>query len=98
MQQLLLELPQPELSSESAPTALDYVEVTREVLGVEPPEHFGPKFFEETTITAVLTLNEAERKLWATHKDSPILETLVHAQDWLCRDLPEWMHWVLRDL
>lgn len=51
--------------------------------------------YDEPITRAVLLLNNRER---ASEPESEGYRLLVHAQDWLCLELPEWSHWVLREL
>lgn len=89
-----------ELTSHEAQVvaSLENLEVLKEVFYDEPPQLHDSKYYEPDIIEAVLLINTWQREAEAANQPSAYIECLVHAQDWLCRYLEEWVGWVLREL
>lgn len=63
----------------------------------EPPTNYDADFWEDSVTRAVLRVNRAQRELEAEGGSDEALQSLIHAQDWLCLELPEWCHDILRE-
>lgn len=84
----LLELPETETSENAATLAA--MATLSQPRAIVPNERFA-----DPIARAVLLLNNRER---ASAPEDEAFSILIHAQDWLCLELPEWTHWVLREL
>lgn len=81
------------------PTVLEELNALKDLIqGEAPPHYHDEKFYQEATSKAVLEINQWQRQAEAQLEPQGLIQSLIRAQDWLCRDLPEWMHWVLREL
>lgn len=57
------------------------------------PRVLAPPRFEDAVTRAVLLLNNRER----AETDPVVKSILIHAQDWVCLELEDWCHDILRE-
>lgn len=67
-------------------------------LDYDPPGLADEKFRRNCIADAILKINGWQREAEALNQPADYIAILIHAQDWLCRDLEEWESCVLRDL
>lgn len=99
----LLEMPRVpgpgELTPEQLAESKASLEIIRELVTgqTEEPCLLGPEFYDDSVTRAVLLVNRRQRNFEEDGGDPEVIRILISAQDWLCRELPEWCHEILRE-